>query len=93
RNHSRLFTAPTLRRPEAPRPSPHRQDRRESGRTSGRCRPHGHPHLPLVVPDLVGIDHGETAHQALADEVVVVTPSLDRARRVESYRAVARRWG
>lgn len=34
----------------------------------------------------------EMKEQAQVDEVVVVTPSLDRARRIGSYRAVAEAW-
>ena len=34
----------------------------------------------------------ELAEQAQADELVVVTPSLDRARRTGSYVALAEAW-
>lgn len=34
----------------------------------------------------------EMKDQAQADELVIVTPSLDRARRIESYRKIAEAW-
>ena len=35
----------------------------------------------------------EMKERAQVDEVVVVTPSLDRQRRIGSYREIARAWG
>ncbi len=34
----------------------------------------------------------EMREQAQVDEIVVVTPSLDRARRIGSYRDIATAW-
>ena len=34
----------------------------------------------------------EMRDRAQVDEIVIVTPSLDRARRIGSYRAVADAW-
>ena len=35
----------------------------------------------------------EMQERAQVDEIVVVTPSLDRQRRIDSYREIARAWG
>ena len=43
-------------------------------------------------PDVVA-RLAEMKEQAQADELVVVTPSLDRKRRIESYRRIAEAWG
>jgi hypothetical protein len=34
----------------------------------------------------------ELKNEAQADEVVVVTPGLDRGRRIASYQAIAQAW-
>ena len=44
-------------------------------------------------PDDVAKGLRSIQEQTQADEVVVVTPAIDRTRRIESYRAIAAAWG
>ena len=43
-------------------------------------------------PDDVAKGLRSIQEQTQADEVVVVTPAIDRTRRIESYRAIAAAW-
>ena len=50
------------------------------------------PRMPTGEPKQVVERLLELKEQAQADELVIVTPSLDRARRIESFRRLAEAW-
>ncbi len=58
-----------------------------SSREPSRRQPDGHRRAKLVAERL-----HEMKEQSQADEVVLVTPGLDRHRRAESFVAVAEAW-
>ncbi|WP_202627998.1 LLM class flavin-dependent oxidoreductase [Cellulomonas sp. APG4] len=61
-------------------------------RSREALRAQGDDRMVTGTPDDVVRRLRELSAQAEVDELVLVTPSLDRARRVESFRAVAEHW-